>query len=128
MGAISGFAEPDRAEAGIQSEGLPMSKAKVKCCVPSCSDNAHARGYCRKHYGRMWRGRELEPVGDPVRKPESVTGEALFEAERELMEMRRIYERVVGFESRVRWSRRIRSCELLVQQERERLKTMSATG
>lgn len=99
---------------------------KGKCCVPSCEQKAHARGYCRKHYGRMWRGKELEPT-----KEEDTRVHSADDAEKELMEMRRIYDHVVGFESRMRWSRKIRECELFVRREQERAgarMTMSATG
>lgn len=99
--------------------------SKRKCCVGSCTEQEHSRGYCRKHYGRLWRGRELEPEKKPEEKVVDVA-----DAEQELMQMRKLYDHVCGLEGRMRWSRRIRECEQFVRREQERMgrRVMTATG
>jgi hypothetical protein len=93
---------------------------KGKCIVQGCDGVEHSRGYCRKHYGRMWRGKELEPKVVPKTDLEIPD---LADVEAELAQMRALYERVVGFEGRVRWSKMIREREQYVRKERERIGT-----
>jgi hypothetical protein len=97
---------------------------KGKCIVPNCDATEHSRGYCRKHYGRMWRGRDLEPKIEPKVEPQVLD---LADAEKELVRMKMLYERVVGFEGRMRWSKKIRECEEFVQREHERISARSLT-
>lgn len=93
-----------------------MSK-KGNCIVDGCPNGEHARGYCRKHYGRLWRNQPLEPSRQAVEE-QSVPLD-LRGAERELDRMRDIYEKVVGLENRLRWARKIREQEQLLERERE---------
>jgi len=93
-----------------------MSK-RENCIVEGCPNEAHAKGYCRKHYGRLWRGQALEPSKP---KPDEKTVPLdLRGAERELERMRDIYDKVIGLENRLRWARKIREQEELLSREKE---------
>ena len=44
--------------------GGGMSDKRKSCAVPGCKAPMHARGYCRRHYSQLWRGRRSSPSGD----------------------------------------------------------------
>ena len=80
------------------------------CQVNGCSTMVHAKGYCRKHYGQIWRKGEIS-TGDPWGHRESQNRgddrERLRALERELKKAENMYNMVVGFEGRTRWRREI---------------------
>ncbi len=89
--------------------GGGMSDKRKRCAVPGCKSPMHARGYCRRHYSQLWRGRRSSSSdgsrGAP--KPEHIHDdpERIRALERELKKAEHMYEVVVGFEGRVKWRR-----------------------
>ncbi len=81
-----------------------------RCKVPGCSNKAHAKGYCRKHYGQIWRKgkiyteEEERKSGQQQPRDDSDRMRAL---ERELRRAEMMYRNVVGFEGRLKWRREI---------------------
>ncbi len=87
-----------------------MEKDKRKrCAVPGCNSPVHARGYCRRHYSQLWRGRRSGSSDDakpsPRREHIHDDPERIRALERELQKAEHMYEVVVGFEGRVKWRR-----------------------
>jgi hypothetical protein len=87
-----------------------MSK-ESKCIVPGCSNKAHAKGYCRKHYGQIWRKGKIytdeeEQLASEknIRRDDTDRMRAL---ERELRRAEMMYQNVIGFEGRLKWRREI---------------------
>jgi hypothetical protein len=95
-----------------------MNDQQQLCKVEGCKELAHAKGYCRKHYAKMWRERgkqrELEaseegaPKGRGTTKASSERRKAL---RYELSCAQRMYDAVVGITSRIKWKKRIRWLE-----------------
>lgn len=82
-----------------------------KCTVTGCTNPVHAKGYCRKHYGQIWRKGEITQDSswgsfreDHARADDR---ERLRALERELKKAEDMYNMVVGFEGRKRWRREI---------------------
>ena len=68
--------------------------AEQRCCqAPDCANPVHARGYCRRHYGRIWR-REKRGAGGNSEDREK--RDRLRALERELLRARQMYDVVVG--------------------------------
>ncbi|MDR1535099.1 MAG: hypothetical protein LBU64_08390 [Planctomycetota bacterium] len=85
-----------------------------KCSVPNCENHVHAKGYCRKHYGQIWRkGRIYTQKGHSqvekiVQKPTNRDDTDRMRAlERELRRAEMMYKNVIGFEGRLKWRREI---------------------
>lgn len=79
-----------------------------KCMVPGCDNPVHAKGYCRKHYGQIWRkGRiyteeERGLVGEGREDTDRVRS-----LERELRRAEMMYKNVIGMEGRLKWRKEI---------------------
>lgn len=75
--------------------------------VEGCSAPIHAKGYCRRHYGQVWRRGEVAAPPVEQEAPRSVRAdmERLRALERELKKAEHMYQVVVGYEGRVRWRR-----------------------
>lgn len=93
-----------------------------RCVVESCPNPSHAKGYCRRHYGQIWRRgmiydttKRQKEEDEPLGRRDDV--ERLRALERELQKAQQMYEVVVGFEGRIKWRRQI----LAVQEEIHRL-------
>lgn len=85
--------------------------AESRCIVNGCTNKAHAKGYCRKHYGQIWRkgkiysdDEERASVERTANRDESDRIRAL---ERELRRAEMMYRNVIGFEGRLKWRREI---------------------
>lgn len=85
-----------------------------KCMVQGCDNRVHAKGYCRKHYGQIWRkGRiytqkDIAPVKKLGAKPQHRDDTDRMRAlERELRRAEMMYKNVIGFEGRLKWRREI---------------------
>ena len=69
----------------------------------------HARGYCRRHYSQLWRGRRSGSSDETKRSAQREhihdDPERIRALERELKKAEHMYEVVVGFEGRVKWRR-----------------------
>ena len=90
---------------------------KGKCSQSGCSAQVHAKGLCKTHYGRKWRGHP--PDGNGRRRSECPVHDTVEErrvsAERGLAEARTVYGVAVGLEARTKWRGRIRELELVLQ-------------
>jgi hypothetical protein len=78
-----------------------------RCIVEGCREPAHAKGYCRRHYGQVWRKGAVSPLPreqDPVRSARA-DSERLRALERELRKAEHMYQVVVGYEGRIKWRR-----------------------
>ena len=99
-----------------------MEKDKRKrCAVPGCNSPVHARGYCRRHYSQLWRGRRSGSADEakPSARVQHIHDdpERIRALERELKKAEHMYEVVVGFEGRVKWRREMEA----VREELRRL-------
>jgi hypothetical protein len=86
-----------------------MASLKV-CSVEGCDNKAHARGYCRKHYGQIWRKGKITSDaegGAAVSRKSRDELERLKALERELRRAENMYDMVVGFEGRLKWRREL---------------------
>lgn len=91
-----------------------------KCIVPGCDNKAHAKGYCRKHYGQIWRKGKIYTPEEEQRAQRSAQrddSDRMRALERELRRAEMMYKNVVGFEGRLKWRREIDE----VKKEMERL-------
>ncbi len=74
----------------------------------------HAKGYCRKHYGQIWRKGKIYTHKDIVtgKKADGKTThrddtDRMRALERELRRAEMMYKNVIGFEGRLKWRREI---------------------
>lgn len=100
-----------------------MASMKPKICtVEGCENRAHARGYCRKHYGQIWRKGRITPE-DEQDQQDQVPGsrhddsDRMRALERELRKAQSMYRQVVGFEGRLKWRKEMEA----VKREIDRL-------
>lgn len=85
----------------------------VHCSIAGCTEPAHARGYCRKHYGRYWRKKPLVPP-DPLATPPPAATDPRIDVkalQRQLESSRHSYDLSVGLEARMRWGRKVRELQ-----------------
>jgi hypothetical protein len=88
---------------------MAMADYRRRCMVQGCSASVHAKGYCRRHYGQIWRKGEVNPAR--IEKEEAASRssradmERLRALERELKKAEHMYDVVVGYEGRVKWRR-----------------------
>ena len=84
------------------------------CTAPGCGERAWARGYCRKHYNRLYRTGQLELARDDralqARRAGALASEVRH-AEQELARARADYAVAVGVAALVRFAVRIREIE-----------------
>jgi hypothetical protein len=95
------------------------------CKVPGCPTPAHARGYCRRHYGQMWRNGQITPdtgVPKTERSAPGPVGLQISGLRSCLGEAESIYERVTGLPNRLRWARRIRELKAQIEQLDQKVK------
>ncbi|MCZ7647224.1 MAG: hypothetical protein M5U26_18535 [Planctomycetota bacterium] len=92
------------------------------CIVPDCPNPVHAKGYCRRHYGQIWRRGMIYDTPPRDRREEGLKGdfhERLRSLERELRRAQQMYDIVVGFQGRLKWRREIEAVEAEVRKIRE---------
>ena len=81
------------------------------CAVDGCEKRPHAKGYCRKHYGQIWRKGEIrtdEEERQAAEKPVTQNDADRIRAlERELRRAEMMYRNVVGVEGRIKWRREL---------------------
>ena len=83
-----------------------MADKKI-CQISDCDVVAHARGYCRRHYGMVWR-KDRERRQEQVELPEGTSRddmEKLRALEREFRRAEQMYNVVIGYEGRLKWRR-----------------------
>jgi len=87
----------------------------TRCIVENCPNPSHAKGYCRRHYGQIWRRGVIYDTTprDPDNVPVDLSDPAdrLRTLERELKRAQEIYAVVVGFQGRVKWRREIEAVQ-----------------
>ena len=98
-----------------------MTRESV-CMVGGCGNRAHAKGYCRKHYGQIWRKGKIftqmeEPPPAPEKTPVRDDTDRMRALERELRRAETMYHNVIGYEGRLKWRREIED----VRKEMKRL-------
>ena len=84
-----------------------------RCIVDGCPNPSHAKGYCRRHYGQIWRRgmiysetpREQSNENDSHLKRDDQ--ERLRALERELKRAQQMYDVVIGFQGRIKWRREL---------------------
>ena len=86
-----------------------MSAKKRRCVVPGCDNNSHAKGYCRKHYGQIWRKGKIYTLTneeEPLQRSSAINrddADRVRALERELRRARMMYNNVVGVAGRLKW-------------------------
>ncbi|MDR2390259.1 MAG: hypothetical protein LBE84_01070 [Planctomycetota bacterium] len=93
-----------------------MPRESSKCTVPGCENRVHAKGYCRKHYGQIWRKGKIYAQNRDGGQVEKAAGlktsnrddnDRMRALERELRRAEMMYRNVIGFEGRLKWRREI---------------------
>ncbi|MFA4986289.1 MAG: hypothetical protein WC712_06875 [Candidatus Brocadiia bacterium] len=84
------------------------------CKVEGCKEHNHAKGYCRKHYAKMWRDKGKASAGtetatgDPkVKSGDKASNERMRALQYELDNAKKMYDVVVGAVARIKWKKRI---------------------
>jgi hypothetical protein len=82
--------------------------------VQGCENRVHAKGYCRKHYGQIWRKGKIYTQKDVAsakksgqKVPHRDDTDRMRALERELRRAEMMYNNVIGFEGRLKWRREI---------------------
>lgn len=87
----------------------------TNCVVEGCPNPAHAKGYCRRHYGQIWRRGMIynDTPRERTTAPESGMrrDDRLKALERELKKAQQMYDVVVGFQGRIKWRREIEAVQ-----------------
>jgi hypothetical protein len=87
----------------------------TNCIVEGCPNPAHAKGYCRRHYGQIWRRGMIynDTPREKTTAPESGMrrDDRLKALERELKKAQQMYDVVVGFQGRIKWRREIEAVQ-----------------
>ena len=79
-----------------------------KCIVPECNNPVHAKGYCRKHYGQIWRKGRIYSEEERLECGDSREDtDRIRSLERELRRAEMMYRNVIGMEGRLKWRREI---------------------
>lgn len=85
------------------------------CTVEGCDRSAHAKGYCRRHYGQVWRKGRIQPDDEKDLKDEEKEAMRSFESNRALLRewrnVKELYERVVGFHGQMRYRQQLLDIE-----------------
>lgn len=85
------------------------------CIVAGCPNESHAKGYCRRHYGQIWRRGMIynDAPKDQTSAPESGMrrDDRLKALERELKKAQQMYDVVVGFQGRIKWRREMEAVQ-----------------
>lgn len=87
----------------------------TNCIVEGCPNSSHAKGYCRRHYGQIWRRGMIynDTPKERTLAPESGLrrDDRLKALERELRKAQQMYDVVVGFQGRIKWRREIEAVQ-----------------
>src|ERR1043165_4842067 len=89
---------------------------KPACCiVEGCPNASHAKGYCRRHYGQIWRRGTIynDTPKENTTAPESDMrrDDRLRALERELRKAQQMYDVVVGTPGRIKWRREMEAVQ-----------------
>ena len=87
----------------------------AQCVVEGCANHSHAKGYCRRHYGQIWRRGTIynDAPKEHTTAPESGMrrDDRLKTLERELRKAQQMYDVVVGFQGRIKWRREVEAVQ-----------------
>ena len=87
----------------------------AQCIVEGCPSPSHAKGYCRRHYGQIWRRGMIynDTPREQTTAPESGMrrDDRLKALERELRKAQQMYEVVIGFHGRIKWRREMEAVQ-----------------
>jgi len=103
-----------------------------RCIVEACPNPSHAKGYCRRHYGQIWRRGMI--YNDSPREKADIEGvrrddqERLRALERELKRAQQMYDVVVGFQGRIKWRREIEAVQTEIRKIMESQQGLVAEG
>ena len=94
---------------------IPPHDKGGNCAVAGCEKQAHAKGYCKKHYGQLYRRGRIRSAEDERRVAEEVAVKLLPRPdtdrmralERELERAETMYRNVIGVEGRLKWRREL---------------------
>ncbi len=91
-----------------------------QCIVDGCPNPSHAKGYCRRHYGQIWRKGMIYNTSPSDRSEAEARlrgdhNERLRSLERELKKTQQMYDVVVGFQGRIKWRREIEAVEMEIR-------------
>jgi hypothetical protein len=111
-----------------------VNQNQKKCLVEGCMNYAHARGLCRKHCGRFYRGAPLEDVDGPViGRIASTKMSSEFSLKHQLdsmeMELKDVVNRsnlVIGVDNRIRLARQRRELQARIEHTRSDLMALRA--
>src|ERR1700748_3980694 len=89
---------------------------RAACCiVEGCQSLSHAKGYCRRHYGQIWRRGTIynDTPKENTTAPESDMrrDDRLRALERELKKAQQMYDVVVGYQGRIKWRREMEAVQ-----------------
>jgi hypothetical protein len=87
------------------------------CIVEGCPNKNHSKGYCRKHYGQLWRRGKITVGVEPV-VYHKISEAMMCTLQNELESLNACYSNTVGFEGRIRWRRRINEVQTLLEKAR----------
>jgi hypothetical protein len=103
----------------IQIWRMGVANRNTRCCVTGCSAPVHAKAYCRRHYTQVWRKGEISraPAWHARREQptRAVRERRLHILEAELKKVEEMYDRVVGFENRLRWRREVSAVQTEIE-------------
>ncbi len=106
-----------------------MSKPS-QCIVEGCTNSSHAKGYCRRHYGQIWRRGMI--YNDAPREQtlgiesDMRRDDRLKALERELRKAQQMYDVVVGFQGRIKWRREMEAVQYEIRKLTESLEVEAA--
>ena len=85
------------------------------CVVEGCPNPSHAKGYCRRHYGQIWRRGMIynDTPRQNTNAPESEMrrDDRLKSLERELRKAQQMYDVVIGYRGRIKWRREVEAVQ-----------------
>ena len=87
----------------------------ASCIVEGCPNASHAKGYCRRHYGQIWRRGTI--YNDTPKEHTTATesdmrrDDRLRALERELKKAQQMYDVVVGYQGRIKWRREMEAVQ-----------------
>lgn len=83
-----------------------MKLNKEPCVVEGCDRPQHSKGYCNRHYLRLWRTGTTEKLKQS-RQSLAETAYRLRRLKQDLDRAQECYETVVGLANRIRWRKEV---------------------
>lgn len=87
----------------------------VCCIVEGCTSASHAKGYCRRHYGQIWRRgtiyNETPKEHTTAMESDMRRDDRVRTLERELKKAQQMYDVVVGTAGRIKWHREMEAVQ-----------------